>query len=80
MAEFLRQDTSRQLCGKDEQHELPSLLEIKSMLIDQVDKLPASMMGRIKVILNRILYNINHVDQTNLDEQLDFFLARVHQI
>ena len=56
--------------GKGDSQELPSLLEIKSILINQVDNLPVGMIGRIKIILNKVLYNINHVDENNLEEQL----------
>ena len=74
VAELLRRDSLRQLYGKEDNDELPSLLEIKSILVDQVDGLPADMIGRIKIIFifNKVLFNINNVDKNNTDEQLRY--------
>ena len=70
VAELLQQDTIRQIYDDNETQEFPTLLEIKGIMIEQVEKLPANMIGRIKIVLNKVLWNINNVDHNKLDEQL----------
>ena len=70
IAALLQEDTGQQLYRNDNTKELPTLLEIKSVCVDQVETLPADMLGRIKIILNKVLFHINNVDKENLDAQL----------
>ena len=69
IAELLRTDTMAEIYNK-EIRELPTLLEIDSINIEQVEKIPANMLGRIKIILNKILYNIITVQPDAWDEQM----------
>ena len=68
ISQILTKDTARQKYGTQDDV-WPSLLEVESILVQQVEKIPVDMIGRIKIILNQVLYNINHVAHMDIDAQ-----------
>ena len=68
VSQILQKDSIRQVDGVQDVM-LPSILEVDSISVQQVEKIPVAMIGRTKIIINKILYNINNVSYLNIDEQ-----------
>lgn len=69
IAALLQTDTARQIYGQYNS-ELPSILEIINIRVEQVEKIPGPMLGRIKILLNKILYNINQLTSEQIEKQV----------
>ena len=73
ISDLLNKDTLRQTQGIQDEL-LPTLLEVESITIQQVEKIPIAMLGRSKFIMNQILYNINNAVHSDITMQHKYVL------